>query len=300
MKSMVKIFLVLNLLLCAGVLAFGIKTFRDREIVKARAVIHRQHLQEIASRLEWGQKHEWEQEAKAGNFQLPNPENMEEFGAFTSQLEELTKLAELRVTQLSEQFEELTQTEGVLKETEATLKTRETELSDARSRVTSLETNLSNSTKALEDTNTQIASHTSENEKLQDQIKNLDKEITDQQTLISSVKTELELRTVERDKARELLAACLRPASNTAGVQGPWPGKTATILAVEPDWNYVVIDKGEVDVLPMFMEAFIHRGDQFVGKIRVMKVDRTVALAEILTETLTPGLTVEAGDTIFF
>ncbi|MDF3130685.1 hypothetical protein P0Y35_15860 [Kiritimatiellaeota bacterium B1221] len=300
MKTMVKIFLVLNLLLCLGVLAFGIKTFRDREIVKARTVIHRQHLQEIASRLEWGQKHDWEQEAKAGTFQLPDPANMEEFGAFTSQLKELTNLAELRVSQLNEQYTSLTEAQEVLEEAKATLATRETELSGARSRVAKLETDLTNSTQSLQDTNSKIATLTTENDSLQATIADLDKEITDQQTLISSVKSELELRTVERDKARELLAACLRPANTTNDVEGPWPGKTATILAVEPEWNYVVIDKGEVDVLPMFMEAFIHRGDQFVGKIRVMKVENTVALAEILPETLTPGLTVEAGDTIFF
>ncbi|MGA0369976.1 MAG: hypothetical protein ACO3N7_11070 [Kiritimatiellia bacterium] len=49
--NLVKTFLVLNLLLCAAVLGFSFKMFQDREVIKARTVIHRQKITEIAQNL---------------------------------------------------------------------------------------------------------------------------------------------------------------------------------------------------------------------------------------------------------
>ena len=72
------------------------------------------------------------------------------------------------------------------------------------------------------------------------------------------------------------------------------------VLAIDPQWNFAVINRGEVDVLPMFSEAFVHRGDTYVGKLRVRQVERGVAVAEILPETFVEGMTVQVGDTLFF
>lgn len=302
MKStLVKTFLVLNLLLCAAVLGVSIKTFMDREVVKASTVIHRENIEKIAKNLAWGEQVAWETsgERKAESFQLPNPANMEEMGGFITQLEELSKLADQRVAQLSAQFTELTATQAELETTKATLADRVSDLASTRSRVTNLENDLSNTNSQVRETNASVASLERENSSLQQQVESLDTQITNQQTLISRVEADLKRRTGERDRIRELLTACRRPKV-TPGGPNPWHQQTAQILAVETEWNYVVINKGEVDTLPMYLEAFVHRGDQFVGKVRVMQVDRTVSLAEVLTETLTEGMTFEAGDTIFF
>lgn len=302
MKStLIKFFLVLNLVLCAVVLVFGIITFKDREVVKARTLIHRQQLQEIAGNLDWGKQVAWEQEQerKAGTFQLSEPDDMEELPALTSQLEELSSFAEQRVSQLSKKFEELTQSQADLEETSTKLTAKETELADTRTQMSTMENTLANSKQSLSDNQNQVTTLTSENASLQQQVDGLDTQITAQQTQLSQKQTELTLRTGERDRIQELLAACKRPADVTGGPT-EWHQKTAQILAVEPEWNYVVINRGEVDVLPMYLEAFVHRGDKFVGKVRVMQVDHTVALAEIMRDTLTTGMTIEAGDTIFF
>lgn len=302
MKStLVKTFLVLNLLLCAAVLGVSYKTFLDREVVKASTVIHRENLQKIAKNLGWGEQVAWESagESKSQPFQLPNPAGIEDMETFISQLEELSGLATQRVEQLAAQYSELTATQAELESTSATLADRVADLAATRSRVAGLENNLSNTNNQLRETNNQITTLDRENATLQQQVDSLDRQITNQQTLISRVEANLKRRTGERDRIRELLAACRRPRI-TPGGPSPWHQQTAKILAVEPQWNYVVINKGEVDTLPMYLEAFVHRGDQFLGKIRVMQVDRTVALAEILPDTLTEGMTLEAGDTIFF
>ncbi|MGA0370069.1 MAG: hypothetical protein ACO3N7_11555, partial [Kiritimatiellia bacterium] len=224
---------------------------------------------------------------------------MKEFGAFTLAMEELSDLAETRLSQLSTQFEELTQVQSELETTRTTLAQKVSEVSDVRSRIASAESSLAEGKQTIRNLETEIATLERESKALQQQLENLDRQITDQQTLISNVTSELKLRTGERDRVRELLAACRNPKDSEGGVS-QWHEKTAQILAVEPEWNYVVINRGEVDVLPMYLEAFVHRGDDFLGKIRVMQVDRTVALAEILTDTLAPGAQIQAGDTIFF
>lgn len=303
MKStLVKIFLILNLLLCAVVVGVSYKTFTDREIIKARTVIHRENINDIAENLDWGEAVNWEEpeETKTGAFQLPDPQTMDEMSSFTEQLGELAWLAEKRVDQLSQQYTELTENQEELQETRSTLDDRVAELATTRSRVSSLENSLSDGKQSLRDNKSELASLERETSALQQQLDELDQQITNQQTLISEVSQELELRTGERDRVEELLAACLRPNQQGNGEKTEWHQKTAQILAVEPEWNYVVINKGEVDVLPMFLEAFVHRGDELVAKIRVMQVENMVAIAEIIEDSVAPGMTVEAGDTIFF
>lgn len=303
MKStLVKIFLVLNLILCAVVLGFSFKTFSDREIVKARTVIHRESIQKIAENLDWGEEVSGEDatEQKTGEFTLPDPQHLDDITSFSAKLEELSELATQRVALLSGQYDELIQTQSDLEVVQTELDGEIADLASTRSQVATLESSVSDGKKTIRDTETESASLERESNALQQQLDGIDKQMTDQQTLISQVSTELDLRTGERNRMEELLEACRSPVVDDGGTDKEWHQKTARILAVEPEWNYVVINRGEVDVLPMFLEAFVHRDDQFIGKIRVMQVENTVSLAEVVPESLTPGMSIEAGDTIFF
>jgi hypothetical protein len=303
MKStLVKIFLVLNLILCAVVLGFSFKTFSDRELVKARTVIHRESIQKIAENLDWGDDVSGEEatDRKAGAFVLPKPQKLNDITTFAAILEELSELAEKRVAQLGRDYSELIETQSELEVVQTELDGKIADLASTRSRVASMESTISDGKKSIRDFETESASLERENNAIQQQLDGVEKQLTNQQTLVSQVSTELALRTGERDRIEELLEACRRPVVDNGGTDAEWHQKTALILAVEPEWNYVVINRGEVDVLPMFLEAFVHRDDQFIGKIRVMQVENTVSLAEIVPESLTPGMSIEAGDTIFF
>ncbi|WFB37303.1 hypothetical protein P3T73_05955 [Kiritimatiellota bacterium B12222] len=302
MKStLVKTFLVLNLLLCAAVLGVSVKQFMDREVVKAGTVVKRQKVEEIAKNLNWGATLPWENPADrmTGSFLLPDPQNLNELESFTTQLEALSDLAETRLSQLNEEYTEL---EGVLIEYETAksdLTEREAELEQSRRAIAALEVDLSDAKKELKNGEADLATLERQQNALDQQVQGLDAQITAQLTQISDVEAQLVLREGERDRIQALLEACRRP-QNGPTEKTIWHEQTAQILAVEKEWNYVVINRGEVDVLPMYLEAFVHRGDQFIGKIRVMQVDRTVALAEVLQDTMAEGETIKAGDTIFF
>lgn len=302
MKStLVKIFLILNLVFCAGVLAFSFLTFKDRELVKARNVIHRNNLDRIAGNLNWGAEVAGEDESlrQSGPFQLAPPDSMEELVSFNSTLENLSSVADARLAQLSEEHTEQVEASAELEETRENLAAKEAELEETRGKVANLENALTESREALASAKESIPALEREIRTLESRVEDLDQQIAAREETEADIIKRLEIRTGERDRIETLLAAARRPVERDGSVSD-WHQKTATVLAAEPEWNYVVINKGEVDVLPLFVEAFVHRGDEFIGKIRVMQVERTVALAEVLTDTLVQGAQVQAGDTLFF
>jgi len=302
MKSiLVKIFLILNLILCAAVLVFGISVFRDREIVKARAVLLKNNADRVAENLHWAEEVDWEasEDRQEGEFRLVLPESMDEMPPFEQRLEALATLADTRVEQLSTRYEELVQTTQTLRETEGTLDARVEELTSTREEVASVEEELTETESSLNSAEESSASLRRETDALERQASALRTDIAEQDEKITELETELAKVTGERDRIEKLLRACRRNIDDPIE-ESDWHQRPARILAVVPEWDYVVINKGEVDVLPMYLEAYVHRGDEFIGKVRVMRVERTVALAEILEDTLVDGKKIKAGDTIFF
>lgn len=302
MKStLVKIFLILNLVFCAGVVAFSFQTFKDRQLVEARNVMHRTNLDRIAGNLNWGAEVEGEDEAlrQSGPFQLVRPDSMEDLDTLTTTLSRLSTVAEARMGQLSENHTELSAIRTELEESRETLEQKTAELADTRSTVANLENQLAETRADVQNSTQQAATLARDIRTLETRIEDLDRQIAGLETREREITRQLEIRTGERDRIETLLSAARRPVERDGSVSD-WHQKTATVLASEPEWNYVVIDKGEVDVLPMFVEAFVHRGDEFIGKIRVMQVERTIALAEVLVDTLVDNARIQPGDTLFF
>jgi hypothetical protein len=69
---------------------------------------------------------------------------------------------------------------------------------------------------------------------------------------------------------------------------------------VNDNWNYVVLDKGLVDELKPDLQAYVHRGNEYVAKLQVTDVKQGVAIARILPGSVAEGVTLKTGDTIFF
>lgn len=302
MKStLVKLFLILNLVFCAGVVAFSFQTFRDRELVNARNLMHQNNLDRIANNLNWGAQVDGENPElrQSGAFQLVRPRSTEDLDALTGTLNNLATVAESRLGQLREEHTELVTTRTELEETRETLNQKVSELADVRSKVSGLENELAETRTAARETTQQAASLQREITTLESRVENLDRQIAEREAREAEITRLLALRTGERDRIETLLSAARRPVERDGSVSD-WHEKTASVLASDPEWNYVVIDKGEVDVLPLFIEAFVHRGDDFIGKIRIMQVERTVALAEVLVDTLIGGAQIQTGDTLFF
>lgn len=302
MKStlLVKIFLVLNLLFCAAAAGFGYVIFQDRQLVKARTVLLQEHVEDAAESLKFGEQQEWETSAQGdGAFRAPLPASSSELEEFTSTLDSLEAAAAARADQLAENLDAVQSAKASLSSKQAELAEKESDLTSTRSEVTQMETTLSTTKESLREIQEDKANIGTITQKLKDQLAKLNQQTETLREEISTTKETLDMRTQEKNRIEELLAACRQPRNEDGGDEN-WHQKTAKVLAAEPEWNYVVINKGEVDVLPLFLEAFVHRGDEFIGKIRVMQVEDTVALAEIIQDSMTPGMQVQSGDTIFF
>lgn len=299
-KVLVKIFLILNLIISTAAVWVGFTTFRSREVIKARTVILKDNLSKVAERLGYGEQQPWESSAQGGgSFLLPTVESSEQLPSLTATLETLEALASTRSEQLGETYEKAQAAKANLETERTNLAATESKLDATRTEVANLESTLADVEENVQIAATEKSTIQQENQRLERQEEDLNQQADRLQQQTTQTREMLDLRTAERDRMEELLAACRQPRTND-GSTGDWHQKTAQILAADPDWNYVVINKGEVDVLPMYLEAFVHRGDDFLGKIRVVQVENTVALAEVLPETLAPGVKIQSGDTIFF
>jgi cell shape-determining protein MreC len=65
---------------------------------------------------------------------------------------------------------------------------------------------------------------------------------------------------------------------------GKMPGVSGKVTFVDRTWNFVVLDVGiSAGVVPNG-ELIVYRGQTFLGKLRVTKVDPNDAVAEILPD----------------
>ena len=60
MGKALKTFIILNLLLSAGVIALGIKSFSERKVLKAEAIELQNTVSQLSANLKWGEEVAWE------------------------------------------------------------------------------------------------------------------------------------------------------------------------------------------------------------------------------------------------
>jgi len=73
---------------------------------------------------------------------------------------------------------------------------------------------------------------------------------------------------------------------------------SAHIVAVNSDWGFVVIDAGQTQGITAATKLLVTRGTQTVGKLSIISVQGGRTVANILPETLAPGLMIAPGDRV--
>jgi septal ring factor EnvC (AmiA/AmiB activator) len=73
---------------------------------------------------------------------------------------------------------------------------------------------------------------------------------------------------------------------------------TATIVAVNNDWGFVVIDGGQNKGITSDTKLLITRGTTTVGKLNIVAVEGTKTVANIVQDSLRSGLAVAPGDKV--
>lgn len=83
------------------------------------------------------------------------------------------------------------------------------------------------------------------------------------------------------------------PAVTNAGIRG-------TVLAVNPAYNFVVLNLGARQGVEANSEMLVLRSGSFIGRIRISSVEPATAIGDIITSTLARGVQVQPGDTVVY
>lgn len=72
----------------------------------------------------------------------------------------------------------------------------------------------------------------------------------------------------------------------------------ARVVAVNPDWGFVVIDAGKNDGINEATKLLVTRGRQTVGKISVLNVQNGTSVAGIVNDAIVGGTNILPGDRV--
>lgn len=75
-------------------------------------------------------------------------------------------------------------------------------------------------------------------------------------------------------------------------------GLSARVVAVNPDWGFVIVNAGQSRGITEASQLLVTRGTQTVGKLAIVSVQGDRTVANILPETLAEGMTIAPGDQV--
>ncbi len=77
-------------------------------------------------------------------------------------------------------------------------------------------------------------------------------------------------------------------------------GVEGRVLAVNPAWNFVVLNLGDKQGVVNNAELLVKRGRQLVGKVRITSVEPSTSIADIVVNSVPSGTVISPGDNVIF
>lgn len=78
------------------------------------------------------------------------------------------------------------------------------------------------------------------------------------------------------------------------------PGLRGQVAAVDPQWKFLVLDVGETQGAKERGIVMVRRGDQLVGKARIITVEPNRSIANVLPKWQQAGVEVQVGDDVLY
>lgn len=226
--------------------------------------------------------------------------------------------ANLESTQTS-----LSQTKESLAKAESDLKTAQEQLESATAEKDQLATNLQSTKTQLEQASSKVSSLESQVNELNTQIAQLREDLKqkEEQLLAASgaapaedssgnVVADLQAQLSEKE---QLLSSTEAKLAETAAqlkvlqekeqqrlAQTMRDGLEGRILAVNPMWNFVVLNIGDRNGVIPNAELLVKRGTRLVGKVRVTSVEPSTSIADIVRNSVPPGFSIQPGDNVIY
>jgi len=280
MAKTLRVMVILILLLSAAALTLGIMLFMQREVLKGRTQkLENSHLT-LSKSLHYDKL----------TLEQMKANKKDELDAIDKPLKDLNSFAVNTYETLQETKKNLADTKAKLAKTEEELSQTKTQLAAANTEIVGLKDTVTKRDAEITEKTGKISALEGEKTALQGSLDEANKKITKNEADI----TELHAQIKDKNDNIKYLRAQL-------GEKFPIPkGTNGKILAVSPDWKFVVLDIGHDNGLIPNAEMLIHRGTNLLGRVRLGIVHKKVAVADILADYATPGAVVQEGDRVLY
>jgi len=229
----------------------------------------------------------------------------------------------------SEVLAKVSETEDALKAKSTELAAKDKALADATGKVATV-------TAEKEQIQAQVASATSAAETAKNQVADLTSKVTAAEEATKAKEAELaaanqkladastaveanqtptsspddkaqieELKTInaklqgEADTFKSQVAALQKSNEDRAALKMR-DGVEGRVLAVNPAWNFVVLNLGDKQGVVNNAELLVKRGRQLVGKVRITSVEPSTSIADIVANSVPSGTVISPGDNVIF
>lgn len=276
MGKLVKPLIFVMLVLSLVSLTLGILLFGRRELLKRRVQTLENGAESFAQAIRY---------PGLSKTALMDPD------AMGGQIRALQQAARNQYETLEETKETLAKTEGQLQQTKNTLASTEATLQQTQDTVARLEGDVRTK-------DNEIAQRNSEVMRLEDDKLGLEREVEMARNQIDRHMNELADARAEYESLQQAYEAEVR---RSLALSSPDTGDVimssdvaGRVLSVNPEWNFVILDIGSEEGLRANAIMLVHRGTEFVGKVRISDVRQDLSVAEIVHDSLL--LPIHQGD----
>ena len=124
-------------------------------------------------------------------------------------------------------------------------------------------------------------------------------ELTVAKAKVSKLEQEAKAFQTEKEDADKKVAALEAENARRAASMSR-PGLEGKVLAVNPNWNFVVLSIGDKQGVVSNSSLIVKRGGNLVGRLRVTSVEPTTSIADILPGSMPKGSYLQPGDVVIF
>lgn len=259
MGKMFKPLVVIVLLLSIVALVLQFLLFNQREVLKART----QKMERAATGVATAIKYD---DFKASALMVKDKASLP---AMDGPLNQLVQAAESKQ-------EDLVNTKDTLATTKDNLRSTVAELQ-------STQTTLATTEQTLESTATQLSETQNNVAQLEDEVAEKKSDIDDLQADIDEFEETLEEKESDLTYKTERIAQ-LEEEIRVRDEGTVQSDLIANVLSVNPEWNYLILDKGKSDQVLEGANMLIHRDGSLIGKCVVSEVQEDMAVASILLD----------------
>jgi hypothetical protein len=181
----------------------------------------------------------------------------------------------------------------------------EASLASATSKVNDLSQQVDDAKKNLTDKDAQIAELNDKVTRLSGMPTPAPATSAEQEALKEAIAQRDELKAVKDGlesqlKGAQSQLAALQKRDSDRDTMISMNGLHGRVLAVDRNWNFVVLDLGNRNGVVANAVMVVQRGASMVGKVRITTVEPSQSIADIVPNTVPAGINVEPGDSVIY